>query len=71
MVRPRSVLHSPTSLVVRVVIRKLVTSLALKENMLSQLLLGHFLLLLRCLGQFVPGTAVLLVESKCEGAQPT
>lgn len=65
--RPRSVLHSHTSFMVRAVIRKMVTYLALK-NMFPQLLLGHILLLLSYLGQFVPGSTVLLVESKCEGA---
>lgn len=47
------------------------TSLALKKNVLPQLLLGHFLLLLRYLAELVPGSTDLLVESKCERAQPT
>lgn len=71
MLRPRSVLHSHPGLVVRAVIRKLVNSLALKKNVPPQLLLGHFLLLLKYLGQLVPGSTVLLVESKCVRAQRT
>lgn len=39
------------------------TSLALKKNVLPQLLLGHFLLLLRYLGELVPGSTALLVET--------
>lgn len=71
MVHPCSALHSHSSLVVSAFVRKLVMYVALKENVFPQLLLGHFLLLLRYLGQFVLGGAVLLVESKCEGAQST
>lgn len=63
MLHPRSVLCSHPGLVVRAVIRKLVTSLALKKNVLPQLLLGHFLLLLRYLGELVPGSTALLVET--------
>lgn len=71
MLHPCSVFHSHTGLVVRAVIRKLVTSLALKKNVLPYLLLGHFLLLLRCLADLVPGSTDFLLGSKCVRAQPT